>query len=114
MLPDGGFVWELKILGPPPPQHFGPFFQRMAGTTGTVAPAASGRKAIYEEERVGVRVTERNIPTGERMGNDILPFALRGADLPSALLLASLASLGSSLLRSEHAAIARGSSSAVP
>lgn len=56
----------------------------------------------------------RNIPTGERMENDILSFAEWGADLPSALLLASLASLGSSLLRSEHASIARGTSSAVP
>lgn len=112
--PNGGFVWELKILGPSPAQHLGPFFQRMAGRTGTVAPAALGRQEIYKDERVGVRLTERNIPTGERMESGILSFALRGAHLPTALLLASPASSGSSLWRSEHAAIARGTSSAVP
>lgn len=116
---NGGFVWEVQILGPsPPPSHLGPFFQRMASRTGAaVAPAAMGRKAVYEDERVGVRTTERGgkkHPNWREDGDDIPSLAEGGAGLPNALLLASLASSGSSLLRSEHASTARGTSSAAP
>lgn len=114
---NGGFAWELKILSPPPPQHLDPFLERTTSRTGSVAPAATGRKTEREAEGGKGGVTEWE---GKKQSNrredgerDPDPWPCEG---PTYLeyLTTLLASFGFSLLSSEHAFIARFTSSGVP
>lgn len=120
MLPEWRLCLGTENSGSFHSQHLGPFFQRTAGRTNR-APATTGRKTIYKDEGVGMQgFPERggNIHSNwtENAGRYPSPSPCEGqkADLPTAPLLTSLASLGSSLRNKEHASNARITASVVP